>query len=77
MAELEALGAQVTVAAVDVADREALAAVLASDPAEYPLRGVVHAAGVLDDGVLTGAERRAVRAGDVAEGRRRVASATR
>ena len=52
VAELEALGARVTVAAVDVADREALGARARGDPAELPLRGVVHAAGVLDDGVL-------------------------
>ncbi|MBB4927397.1 candicidin polyketide synthase FscB [Kitasatospora kifunensis] len=52
-AELTALGTQVTVAACDVADREALAALLAEVPATAPLTGVVHAAGVLDDGVLT------------------------
>ena len=52
--ELEALGARVTVAAVDVADLAGLAAVLRAIPAELPLRGVVHAAGVLDDGVLSG-----------------------
>ena len=40
------MGARVTVAAVDVADRQGLASVLADVPAEYPLRGVVHAAGV-------------------------------
>ncbi|MEU1621444.1 type I polyketide synthase, partial [Streptomyces sp. NPDC005722] len=51
-AELGALGAEVTFAACDVADREAVAALLAGIPAEHPLTTVVHAAGVLDDGVL-------------------------
>ncbi|GAA3851416.1 hypothetical protein GCM10022227_05860 [Streptomyces sedi] len=51
-AELAALGASVTVTACDVADREALAGVLASIPEAHPLRGVVHTAGTLDDGVL-------------------------
>ncbi|WP_425274400.1 type I polyketide synthase [Streptomyces zinciresistens] len=53
-AELEAMGALVSVAACDVADRDALTEVLAGIPEEFPLRGVVHAAGVLDDGVLDG-----------------------
>ncbi|HET6706975.1 MAG TPA: type I polyketide synthase [Amycolatopsis sp.] len=52
-AELGALDADVTLAACDVADRDAVAALLAGIPAEAPLRAVVHAAGVLDDGVLT------------------------
>ncbi|MEV6978120.1 SDR family NAD(P)-dependent oxidoreductase, partial [Kitasatospora sp. NPDC093806] len=49
-AELAELGADVTLAACDVADREALAGLLASVPAEHPLTGVLHLAGVLDDG---------------------------
>ncbi|MFJ8595525.1 thioester reductase domain-containing protein, partial [Streptomyces sp. NPDC093598] len=50
--ELGALGASVTVAAADVSDRTALAHLLASVPDAHPLRGVVHTAGVLDDGVI-------------------------
>ncbi|WP_443045107.1 type I polyketide synthase [Streptomyces sp. Go40/10] len=51
-AELEAAGATVTAVACDVADREALAGVLARVPVDAPLVGVVHTAGVLDDGVF-------------------------
>ncbi|WP_394839471.1 SDR family NAD(P)-dependent oxidoreductase [Pendulispora rubella] len=50
--ELEAAGARVTLAACDVADREALRALLDGMGAEHPLTAVVHAAGTLDDGVL-------------------------
>jgi polyketide synthase 12 len=45
-AELAALGPRVTVAACDVADRTAAAALLACVPADVPLTAVVHAAGV-------------------------------
>ncbi|WP_116244243.1 type I polyketide synthase [Nocardiopsis sp. FIRDI 009] len=48
--ELRAAGPEVTVAACDVADRAALAGVLADIPEEYPLRAVVHTAAALDDG---------------------------
>jgi acyl transferase domain-containing protein/NADPH:quinone reductase-like Zn-dependent oxidoreductase/nucleoside-diphosphate-sugar epimerase/acyl carrier protein len=51
--QIEALGARVSVASADVADRAQLEAVLAANlsPAN-PLRGVIHAAGVIDDGAL-------------------------
>ncbi len=49
---LTALGADVTIAACDTADREQLARVLAAVPTEHPLKAVVHVAGVLDDGVI-------------------------
>ncbi|MDL2081924.1 SDR family NAD(P)-dependent oxidoreductase, partial [Streptomyces sp. GXMU-J15] len=52
VAELVDLGAEATVAACDVSDRAALEALLATIPADRPLTGVIHAAGVLDDGVL-------------------------
>ncbi|MET8983469.1 type I polyketide synthase [Streptomyces sp. NPDC004539] len=45
--ELAALGASVTFAACDAADRDALAATLAAIPDEHPLTAVVHAAGIV------------------------------
>jgi len=53
VAELSEAGAQVSVAACDAADRAALAKVLADIPAQYPLSAVIHAAGALDDAVVT------------------------
>ncbi|MYR57528.1 SDR family NAD(P)-dependent oxidoreductase, partial [Streptomyces sp. SID625] len=51
-AELAELGAEVTLAACDVADRQALGDLLdAVDPA-HPLTAVVHAAGLVDDGLI-------------------------
>jgi polyketide synthase 12 len=53
VAELSAAGGQVKVVACDAADREALAKVIADIPMQHPLTGVIHAAGVLDDAVVT------------------------
>ncbi|MFF4402908.1 type I polyketide synthase [Streptomyces sp. NPDC001480] len=46
--ELTALGCRVTLAACDVADRDALAALLDRVPAELPLTAVVHTAGAVE-----------------------------
>jgi acyl transferase domain-containing protein/acyl carrier protein len=51
-ADLAAQGAGVQVMGCDAADRSALAGLLTQIPAVSPLTSVVHAAGVLDDGVI-------------------------
>ncbi|KJS51135.1 hypothetical protein VM98_38810, partial [Streptomyces rubellomurinus subsp. indigoferus] len=50
VAELAGLGAEARVAACDVTDRHELAGLL--DSLEHPLTAVVHADGVLADGVV-------------------------
>jgi len=54
VAELERRGATVRVERADVADRHQLAAVFDRLAELPPLAGVVHAAGVVDDGILDG-----------------------
>lgn len=59
---LRAAGTEVVVARGDVARAEQLAAILESTSASMPpLRGVVHAAGVLDDGILARLDERRLR----------------
>ncbi|MDI3389334.1 SDR family NAD(P)-dependent oxidoreductase [Streptomyces sp. B-S-A8] len=52
VAELTAMGADVRVAACDVSDRAAVAALLEAVPVHAPLTAVVHTAGVADDGTV-------------------------
>ncbi|WP_327116046.1 SDR family NAD(P)-dependent oxidoreductase [Nocardia sp. NBC_01730] len=52
-AELTELGAHVQIVACDVSDRAAVTELLTTVPTQWPLTGVVHTAGVLDDGVVT------------------------
>lgn len=49
---IEQLGAQVTIMQADVTQAEAIKHLLATIPLSQPLAGVIHAAGVLDDGIL-------------------------
>ncbi|MFD2768651.1 type I polyketide synthase, partial [Micromonospora eburnea] len=50
--ELTNLGADVNLAACDVSDRSALSQLIASISPDRPLTAVVHAAGVVDDGLV-------------------------
>jgi acyl transferase domain-containing protein/acyl carrier protein len=49
---LSELGCEARIAACDVADRGQLQELLATIPPEYPLTAVIHAAGVIDDGLI-------------------------
>ncbi|MGW8397488.1 type I polyketide synthase [Streptomyces lydicus] len=51
--DLNGLGAEVRFAAVDVADRDAVAAMIEGVPDRHPLTAVIHAAGVVDDAPVT------------------------
>ncbi|MFJ9185240.1 thioester reductase domain-containing protein, partial [Streptomyces anulatus] len=52
--ELTTLGAtHITITATDTADRDTLATALATIPTDHPLTAVIHAAGVLDDGLVS------------------------
>jgi NADPH:quinone reductase-like Zn-dependent oxidoreductase/acyl carrier protein len=69
IASLEAAGARVLVLRADVADQAQLAAAIDEAEKVAPLRGVVHAAGLLEDGLLdnqTVASFRAVSAAKIA-----------
>ena len=50
--DLLAAGAQVTIAACDVGDRDQVRGLLAKVSSAHPLTGVVHAGGALDDGLI-------------------------
>ncbi|UGT60381.1 type I polyketide synthase [Nocardia asteroides] len=52
-AEVKRLGAEVEILACDVSDPEALAALIRTVTSRYRLTTVVHAAGVVDDGVIS------------------------
>ncbi|MFO7566198.1 MAG: type I polyketide synthase, partial [Enhygromyxa sp.] len=50
--ELQTLGAKVSIVACDLSDFEATKSLLESVPDDRPLTGIIHAAGLLDDGLL-------------------------
>ena len=52
VAELAELGCEARVVACDVADSAQARELISSVPAEHPLTSVIHAAGVLDDGLI-------------------------
>ncbi|KAH8158131.1 hypothetical protein CIB48_g10122 [Xylaria polymorpha] len=53
VAELARLGAKATIVSGDVADLDSLRSIIQMFTADRPLRGVIHAAGVTDSGVLS------------------------
>ncbi|MEU6465997.1 type I polyketide synthase [Streptomyces sp. NPDC046976] len=55
-AELTALGVEVTIAACDIADRDALARLLAGIESRHPLTAVLHAAGTARSSLLADAD---------------------
>ncbi len=79
VAELAELGAAATIVACDLSEADAVAELVEAIPAEHPLTAVVHAAGVLDDGVLTAMtpERLAAVSGPKAEAAWHLHAATR
>lgn len=54
IAAMEEAGAEITLARADVANRDELLAALVKASERYPLRGVIHGAGLLADGLLKG-----------------------
>ncbi|WP_425412978.1 type I polyketide synthase [Micromonospora nigra] len=52
LADLKALGADVSIVAADLADPDAVTHVLSMVDARHPLRAVVHTAGVIDDATV-------------------------
>lgn len=53
VAELAKLGAKATIVGGDIADLDGLGSILQMFTADRPLRGVIHAAGVVDSGILS------------------------